>query len=440
MSRIPGAPSSRPPPLGAKRLTPVPSALAPPTPAPSSGPARFAEQAQSGLVRKATLPASLVLLALDAPIEEGPSATGEFLVRELTALMPNLLAGLCLDLPQPGGGEPIRWSTVAVSGSSSLAEANGAWLLGAPERELILELPAAKGTLHLARRESHATPTTLLGFPAEEHEEEFRYLVVRVVDRCLELSRRHAQLLEDAERRTAQMMQADRLAAVGQVTTSVLHELNNPLTSILAYTEWLRRRAEKRGAAGEPVDEELMQLGRISEAAEHIAQFTSELVRHARPSEGPGGALPVQVALVEVLQKALGFCEHERRRHGVELEHRLEESTPSVRGVPRQLVQVFVNLVTNAIHAAAEGKGKLLVEAQRDGAWGLVRVTDGGPGIAPDHIDKIFEPFFTTKPEDQGTGLGLAIVRELVSRHGGEISVENVPGGGARFTVRLPVA
>jgi signal transduction histidine kinase len=444
MSLVPGAPSSRPPPAAhAKHLPPngerAPTHAAdpaaesaePPTPSPSA----FASQPASGTVPRATLQASLLLLSLDAPVEHGPAATGRFLVRELSALLPDWAIGLRVELPG-GSGEPTTWIEAEGPIPAEASAAAGQRLFGALSHEVVLDLGLGTSTLHLARRGPGEPPGLPLGLRAAEAEEELCWLLTRLVARCLGVSHAHAQAAAEKERLQAQLLQADKLAALGQITTSVLHELNNPLTSILAYTDWLRRSAERRLEAGEPAEEELRHLGRIAESAERISQYAEELVRHARPAGDRMG----RVSLLEVLEKALHFCEHELQRHGVVLERRLEAKTPFVRGVASQLVQIFVNLVTNGIHAASDGRQTLVVQARSDGAWGLVRITDSGRGIAPEHLDHIFEPFFTTKPEGQGTGLGLAIVQELVARHGGTISVESAPGQGASFVVRLPIA
>lgn len=449
MTLIPGAPSSRPPPAHAKRLSPNAERAGAQgqDPTESSGAGRstsppgFGSQPASGTLRRATLPSSLLLALLDVPVEQGPEVTSRFLVKELGALVPHLAVALRLELPE-GGGETVTWveadyplSPGPLSPGAACSDRQRR-LFTALTKEVVLELAVGGSTLHLARRELDDRRGSPLGFASDDLEEEFCSLSSRLVARCLELSRTHARAAEEKTRLHAQLVQADKLAALGQITTSILHELNNPLTSILAYTEWLRRSTQRRVDDGAPAQEELDHLGRITESAERIAQYAEELVRHARPA----GDRMARVSLLDVLEKALHFCEHELARHGVVLERRLEAATPFVRGVASQLVQIFVNLVTNAIHAASEGGRTLLVQARSDGQWGLVRISDTGRGIAPEHLDRIFEPFFTTKPEGQGTGLGLAIVQELVARHGGAISVESSPGHGASFVVRLPIA
>lgn len=430
MTLPPGSPSSRPP---RGRATSARSEDEG-TPAPA-----FASQPNSGTMRRATLPESMLLMTLDAPLEQGPRVTARFLVRELSVLLPHVAVGICVRVPSPGG-RAVSLPWIEAEYPVSVREAGH----GAPfqlfsnlEPELVLELDGAGSTLHLAPRPpGNPAAVSALGFVTEEHEEIFLHLAARAVGRSLELSRRESRRAEEQERLRARMAQADKLAALGQITTGILHELNNPLTSILAYADHLRRRTQARLEAGEPVSDDLVKLDRIAESAERIAQFSEELLSHARPS----GDMMARVSLLEIIEKSLTFCEHELARHEVLLERKLEDATPFVRGVSSQLVQVFVNLITNAIHAASEGGREIVVRAHSDGDFGVVRISDTGLGIPHEHLDRIFEPFFTTKPEGQGTGLGLAIVQELVVRHGGLIHVESNAGRGASFVVRLPVA
>lgn len=415
----------------------------------------FASPPNSGTIRRATLPESILLMTLDAPLEQGPRVTARFLVRELSSLLPGLAVGLCLRTSSPSGhAVSLPWieADYPVSVAEPGAEAP-LRLFSSLEPELVLEIDGAGSTLHLARRAvpSTASPTvrdgsrpgagphldaSLLGFSTEEQEEAFLHLATRAIRRCLELSQRESRRMEEQERLRARVAHSDKLATLGQITAGILHELSNPLTSIVAYTDQLRRRVRSRREAGEAAEDELMKLDRIAESAERIARFSEDLLSHARPSGEP----MARVSLLEVVEKSITFCEHELARHGVLLERAVGDATPFVRGSSSQLVQVFVNLITNAIHAASEGGREIVVHAHSEEGFGVVRVSDNGPGVAHEHLDRIFDPFFTTKPEGQGTGLGLAIVQELVVRHGGLIEVESSLGRGTSFVVRLPIA
>ncbi len=407
------------------------------------------------------MPESVLLMTLDAPLEQGPRVTARFLVRELSSLLPGVAVGLCLRAPGPSGHASVSLPWIEADYPVSIGEPGPGGplrLFSSLEPELVLEVDAAGSTLHLATQHlatqqaatapfragspgdgADSSANSVLGLSTADQEELFLHLATRAVRRCLDLSQREGYRVEEQERLRARVAQTDKLAALGQITAGILHELNNPLTSIVAYTDQLRRRVRRRREAretAEAAEDDLTKLDRIAESAERIARYSEELLSHARPSGGP----MARVSLLDVVEKSITFCEHELTRHGVVLERVIEDTTPFVRGVSSQLVQIFVNLITNAIHATSAGGHEIVVRAHSEGAFGVVRVSDNGPGVAREHLDRIFEPFFTTKPESQGTGLGLAIVQELVVRHGGLIEVESAVGRGATFVVRLPVA
>jgi two-component system, NtrC family, sensor kinase len=238
-----------------------------------------------------------------------------------------------------------------------------------------------------------------------------------------------------------QVIQAEKLATLGQLAAGVVHELNNPLTSITVYAHYLLEKAERApavpdGAVGsDPGDVE--KLRRISDGAQRILEFARDLVQYAKPA----GSAPEPVAINHVVKHSLSFCEHLFDRAGVELTESLAPDLPPLEAVPGQLEQVVINLVTNAVHAVGEvAARKVMVHtfvAEPDMVG--VSVSDTGPGIGPEDRERIFEPFFTTKSDGQGTGLGLSIVRNIVEQHSGSIRVDEAPGGGARFTILLPM-
>jgi two-component system, NtrC family, sensor kinase len=230
----------------------------------------------------------------------------------------------------------------------------------------------------------------------------------------------------------AQVIQSEKLASFGQIAASVVHEINNPLTSIVAYSDFLRKKAEHNRA--DPADIE--RLTRISEAADRILRFSRDLIAYSRPS----AEMPVPLSVHEIIERALVFCEHVIEQTGVMVERNFGEVLP-VRGVAGQLTQVFVNLLTNACHAMQGGTGCLTITtAMASSDTVSIAVTDDGPGIGDEHIQHIFEPFFTTKTDGTGTGLGLSIVRDIIVGHGGTIRADNQPSRGAVFYIELPVA
>jgi signal transduction histidine kinase len=228
------------------------------------------------------------------------------------------------------------------------------------------------------------------------------------------------------------IIHAEKLATLGQLAAGVVHELNNPLTSISVYSDYLLKQAE--GSHTTPAD--VVKLRRIHDSADRILRFTRELLAYARPTPEE----PRLIALPDTIQRALDFCDHLIKEHGVMVAVSIEDDLPPVLGVAGQLQQVLVNLITNACHAMPQGVGQLRLSAEVAPSGELeLGVADNGAGISPDHLARIFEPFFSTKGEGHGTGLGLSIVRNIMELHGGNILVDSVLGQGTRFRLRFPV-
>lgn len=227
----------------------------------------------------------------------------------------------------------------------------------------------------------------------------------------------------------SQVVQAKKLATLGQLAAGVVHELNNPLTSISVYAEYLFKKGQREESPADDVEK----LRRIVQAAERILRFTRDLVTYARPSTETPQALDVET----VMEQCLVFCEHVIRDHGTTVD-RSFESGLRIRGVRGQLHQIFINLITNACHAMPDGAGQLQVRTETDEDGVAISVVDNGAGIPTDQQESIFEPFFSTKGEGKGTGLGLSIVRKIVQQHSGTIEVRSVLGEGTTFRVWLP--
>ncbi len=173
---------------------------------------------------------------------------------------------------------------------------------------------------------------------------------------------------------------------------------------------------------------------KIVDNSERVLRFTRDLVSYARPAQDRAE----EVDLSTTLDRAIGFCEHVLTKHGVRLERTYEPSLPRFLAVRQNLVQVFVNLITNACHATPSG-GLIRVVTERDGDHVVIRIIDTGHGIAPEVQARIFEPFFTTKADGKGTGLGLSIVQGIIENHGGTIAVTSAVGEGTTFVIRLPM-
>lgn len=228
----------------------------------------------------------------------------------------------------------------------------------------------------------------------------------------------------------AKFVHTSRLASFGQIAADIVHELNSPLTSVLAYADYLHQKAHRTGM--DPADVE--RLGRLHQAAQRIHGFTRDLLAYARPR----GAVPTAVAIHDVIEQALVFCAYVLDEYDVRVERAFGD-VPAIRGISDQLTQLFVNLFTNAAHAMRQHGGCLTIRTECLSEESMVRVQveDEGHGIAPDHLEKIFEPYFTTKPEGMGTGLGLSIVRSIVTTHGGRIRAYARTNQGAVFELDL---
>jgi two-component system, NtrC family, sensor kinase len=238
----------------------------------------------------------------------------------------------------------------------------------------------------------------------------------------------------------SQIIHAEKLATVGQIAAGVAHEINNPLTSIQVCAETLLRKISLATQGRGPATLDVAdgdRLRKIKEGAERIRRFARDLVTYARPS----GAEVEEISLNEVIEQGLSFCEHVLEEARATVERDLAAELPRIAAVRDQILQVVINLVTNAAHAVAGRGGTLRLRSWSDGRGTVgFAVRDDGLGIKPEDAGKIFEPFFTTKPAGRGTGLGLSVVRNIVFAHGGGITFEGAPGGGTTFSVTLPIA
>jgi C4-dicarboxylate-specific signal transduction histidine kinase len=247
-----------------------------------------------------------------------------------------------------------------------------------------------------------------------------------------EMQRREQELRDKQE----QLVQAGKLATLGELTTGVAHELNNPLNNIGLFV----------GNAVDLIELAVTEKGQIVGELRHAMQQVSkatEIISHLRTF---GRAAPVSrepIALREVIARALSLMREQLRLREIEVTVDLgpPPEEPVVVGNAIQLEQVFINLLTNARDAVAASPRKQIRIAAAVGC-GAVEVTlaDTGPGIPPGLERRIFDPFFTTKEVGKGTGLGLSITYGIINEHGGTISVVSPPGEGATFLIHLPLA
>jgi two-component system NtrC family sensor kinase len=235
----------------------------------------------------------------------------------------------------------------------------------------------------------------------------------------------------DLKRLEEQLIQAEKLAAMGQMLAGVAHELNNPLTAVLGVTELLRERAGH--------DESFMrQLDLTHRQARRAARIVQNLLEFSRPGSAQKKLLDVN----NLIERTLQLHEHSLRRNNIEVDFRPDTGLPGIMGDANQLIQVFLNLVTNAEQAIREVResGRLTIRQGRSGDRISITFQDDGVGIRPEALPRIFDPFYTTKRPGGGTGLGLSICMSIVREHGGLIEAEALPAGGSAFTVTLPPA
>ena len=230
-----------------------------------------------------------------------------------------------------------------------------------------------------------------------------------------------------------QLLQAEKMAALGQTISGVAHELNNPLATILSWTERLSQQGQ--------LDATLRRgLATILSESERAARIVRNLLTFARKRQ----TTRVMVDINQVVRETLGLRAYEQRVSNVAVIDALAAGLPPVFADGYQVQQVLLNLIINAEQAmlSAHGRGVLVVRTWHDPQQELVvlEINDDGPGIPDELQPKIFDPFFTTKEVGKGTGLGLTVAYAIVQEHGGRIRLESRPGVGASFFVELPVA
>ena len=228
-----------------------------------------------------------------------------------------------------------------------------------------------------------------------------------------------------------QLIQSEKMSAIGQLVSGVAHELNNPLAGISAFAQLLL--SEKRFPPDQRTAAEMIYAE--ARRASRIVQNLLTFARQHKPERTP-------TSVNQVLDDTLELRGYELRVRGIDVQRDYDDQVPETMADAHQLQQVFLNLITNAEQAmerAERDQQRLTVRTRRTADLIRLEVEDTGPGIPPNLLERIFNPFFTTKPTGSGTGLGLSISLGIVREHEGRIWAENAPQGGARFVIELPV-
>lgn len=271
-----------------------------------------------------------------------------------------------------------------------------------------------------------------------------RRVEVRYDDECGELARVFNQMTENLKNSReqlestvetlkttqAQLIQSEKLSGIGEFIAGVAHELNNPLTSVMGFSELL-----KQAVIDPKYKRYLDMLNKSAVRCQKIVQALLSFARRRAPERKLASVNELVEAAIEILQYQL-------RTGNVEVVAKLDPNLPQALVDPHQLQQVFVNIINNARQAIEAHQPKGCITVQTEAAGDCLRIVfqDNGPGISPENLSKIFDPFFTTKGVGEGTGLGLSLCYGIVREHGGTIIPVSRPGEGAMFVIELPIS
>ena len=265
---------------------------------------------------------------------------------------------------------------------------------------------------------------------------EFEHLVTKILQACekiqrLEIERQEAEYRKKMEQ---QMIATERLASLGTLAAGVAHEINNPLAIIKESVGWMRQLLKKDELKDMPRRNDLEKaLDKIEKSIERARRITHQLLGFVKKSDSAF----MEVNLNELVEEAIQLIAHEAENRSIDIIKQLDPLLETLWTDAYQLRQVIINLLTNAIHAIGF-KGTITLALKIAGGHATFTVSDTGPGIPRENLEKIFEPFFSTKSPGEGTGLGLFVTRGIVEKLGGTVKVESKIGQGANFCIRLP--
>ena len=239
-------------------------------------------------------------------------------------------------------------------------------------------------------------------------------------------------LIKDIERQhqmKEQMMQADKLASIGELSSGIAHEINNPLNVILGYTQLLLRNEVKSS-------DRHADLKTIEKHVRNCKSIVEDLLSFARKSETKKDRVHIE----SIIENVIKFVQQHSNFENIQIKGTYNRNIPPMMLDEKKIKQVLINLFMNAIHAVGR-KGCIRISTELDGDSNkiFIRISDDGYGIEKNNISKIFDPFFTTKPTGEGTGLGLSVSYGIIKDHGGDILVDSEPGKGSIFTIVMPM-
>ncbi len=267
-------------------------------------------------------------------------------------------------------------------------------------------------------------------------------LELRVKERTAEWKAANEQLLREiAERKRAekalkasqaQLIQSEKMSALGTLVAGVAHELNNPMMGIINYIQYCLENTNNN-------DERFTILQNAERATKKCISIVDNLLTFSHmEKEGEGGFQKESCATI--LQQVLNLLSYRIEKERVSVIKHYAEGIPEIWMKVNNIQQVFLNIITNALDALRESEKKEIhIDMHRKGEFIQVTVSDSGTGISPENLQKIYDPFFTTKPPGKGTGLGLSICQSIIDMHEGRITCESKPGQGAKFEILLPI-
>jgi signal transduction histidine kinase/CheY-like chemotaxis protein len=307
---------------------------------------------------------------------------------------------------------------------------------GQGERGLATSSAGASHIPLIGSRERALGYLTILPAPGEASVPQGQLDAVRMLATVASVTLERNHLLRELRRERSrlqktqdQLLHSDRLSALGQMVSGVAHELNNPLSGVIGFSELALKNNIDPG-----IGKDLQRINREAQRCHHIVQGLLNFARRTKPERKA-------IDLNELVENVLDLRSYQLHLDNIRVETELSPHLPRTLGVYHQIQQVLLNIINNANQAMLEVRGerRLKIVTETENSRIYIRISDTGPGIAPTALQKVFEPFFTTKAAGKGTGLGLSLSQGLVKDHGGEIRVESLVGKGTTFTVEIPI-